>query len=551
MSSLNKVARIFTSADYEGMFTALIKDAEESGKDQGTVTRLQNNIKQEIQWAKKTFKGNNAWIVWWLRWYRLSIAEYHSLPIYATYMREMHAKNHSVTRSTVAYSNSNKSHTDLEHLLSLPVDEINKFRPNYETVQEVISKLKDFEEEWKVDREYDKNTLKPKEDEGDYILVNLGGGWAWWFLNRYSCDEEAKAMGHCGNSGAGEEGEHILSLRKKAEDGKWTPHLTFILDANGYLGEMKGRGNDKPAPKYYPYIVKLLENPIVKGIKGGGYSPEHNFDIKDLSEEEQERLYKLKPGLMSIDLYIKKFGMDESAKEKLKSILSMPNYSNDVTVGDTDVMWSGCNVNDIVRDFFHQQFSELFSRVSDSGLSAIDYLIDNVDIYSETLSGNQNENALKFLNVIGYPYVGDLGETLVNVHESQYEEWLEDKGYSQHYTLNDPQEIVDFAEYVKDEKFIEFCSIALENGLIYHILNLIEDMFRNEFKEIGIHVSGSFQDLMANIIMDIDFILGELEDGLDTTGIWESKFSEAETPDVRNIPFGLDKDAAMRVFDDY
>ena len=71
-------------------------------------------------------------------------------------------------------------------------------------------------------------------------------------------------MGHCGNTAAGEPGQRILSLRQPRKVGTqtwWEPHATFILSAKGYLGEMKGKQNNKPVPRLHPYIVALLKLP--------------------------------------------------------------------------------------------------------------------------------------------------------------------------------------------------------------------------------------------------------------------------------------------------
>ena len=112
-------------------------------------------------------------------------------------------------------------------------------------------------------------------------------------------------MGHCGNEATGptRPDDRILSLRRRVVV-KGTeylePHLTFILGEDGLLGEMKGRGNDKPAPQYHPYIVRLLEQAdLVRGIVGGGYMPEHNFSLDDLPPEQQERLKRANRSLVS------------------------------------------------------------------------------------------------------------------------------------------------------------------------------------------------------------------------------------------------------------
>jgi len=55
--------------------------------------------------------------------------------------------------------------------------------------------------------------------EGDEILVPFSDGWAWWKLNRAYCPDEARALGHCGNSAGGGNNpdERILSLRAMYE----------------------------------------------------------------------------------------------------------------------------------------------------------------------------------------------------------------------------------------------------------------------------------------------------------------------------------------------
>lgn len=305
---MNRVARLFLSADYKAMFSAFFKELEKVD-EQGTLTpKLRSSVDSMIAQSKQALKSNNAWMVWWLRWYRLSLERTHTPKLFARDWQEMRSKNPNLDESDVPKKNLLYSELfSLRDVLKIGTSGIKSYRPEYRSIGEVRNDLSELEEEWRGKQE-DK-TLNPH--EGDYILIDLGGGWAWWFLNRNECSEEAKAMGHCGNAAAGKKGQYILSLRKEGTNGQWEPHLTFILDANGYLGEMKGNGNDKPAPKYYPYIIKLLENPIVKGIKGGGYAPERNFDIDDLPEEDMEKLYEVNPPLMPLDRYYEKYGLDE------------------------------------------------------------------------------------------------------------------------------------------------------------------------------------------------------------------------------------------------
>jgi hypothetical protein len=123
----------------------------------------------------------------------------------------------------------------------------------------------------------------------------------WHDLGISSCTAEGKAMGHCGNAASAQQGDRILSLRTthKIKNKEYhEPHLTFINN-EGFLGEMKGRGNEKPAPHYHEHIVHLLKNPSIKGIFGGGYLKENNFKFSDLSQELQKEVLKHNPNLIT------------------------------------------------------------------------------------------------------------------------------------------------------------------------------------------------------------------------------------------------------------
>jgi hypothetical protein len=123
-------------------------------------------------------------------------------------------------------------------------------------------------------------------------------GWKWVSLNKGVCGREAQAMGHCGGIDSGK-GDNILSLRTASN----VPHLTFI-ENDGILGEMKGRGNAKPDPKYHQPIIELLKLKRIKSVKGDNkYKPEDNFSLDDLSNKEE--LLKLKPELDYKNYYSK------------------------------------------------------------------------------------------------------------------------------------------------------------------------------------------------------------------------------------------------------
>jgi hypothetical protein len=111
------------------------------------------------------------------------------------------------------------------------------------------------------------------------------------------CTEEGEAIGHCGNEPSHVKGDSLLSLRSAHQVGDkifHEPHLTFVQNGN-VIGEMKGRGNKKPAKHYHKAIVELLKTGLIP--IGGGGEPEENFHIDDLSEEDFQEAAKYNPHL--------------------------------------------------------------------------------------------------------------------------------------------------------------------------------------------------------------------------------------------------------------
>jgi len=192
---------------------------------------------------------------------------------------------------------TDKTKTDLDHFMSMrnlvEIEKL-KFEPKW-NFKEGVKELEKAEKEG-LARFKDKNPTVPKSGEK---IVDLGNGWAWWNTGKPSCRLEGDAMGHCGNTAATDRNDELLSLREDKKIGKntfYTPYLTFILN-DGVLGEMKGRANEKPKQKYHKAIIKLLESPHVKHLWGGGHEAHRNFEVEDLTDAEQEHLFKLKPAL--------------------------------------------------------------------------------------------------------------------------------------------------------------------------------------------------------------------------------------------------------------
>lgn len=451
LKSYNKVSRLFLAADYGAMFNRMLEEVSETSPEkEATMHRSVDNL---IQWAKRIFKGNNAWIVWWLRWLRVSIEHEYNLPGFERDWSEMKKKNPDLTESDIptGYGRMHQQN-DLTHFMSLPDNVVGDFRPSYESIKSVIAELKDRENEWKAKSKG--VALKPS--KGDRILIDLGGGWAWWFLNRSSCSDEANAMGHCGNGGSTDDTERILSLRKETSNGQWTPHLTFILDERGYLGEMKGRGNSKPNPKYYPYIVKLLENPIIKGIKGGGFLSENNFNLNDLPEETREKLYKNQPNLMPVMEYYNKFGLDKTLTQRIIDYFYGRTYHN----------W---NMDPIVRFsntdyFFVAEAKDVLNLTSKWG-NRNAYILTRWCLYRNipltTPLIEEQESLLEELRK-ERPY--DFGEavtTLMSKYKNYFKEWEAERDTE--FNPDNVRNIIHFARYV-NSGIINRINSAWEHG---------------------------------------------------------------------------------------
>ncbi len=320
------IRHLFEGSNYESMIQTLAPLG----------SNIVDRARQDLAKTRKYLHRNDQ-VVWWFRWYRYRVLEVLFINMErmgfegderAAAEKLFKSVKDDFARHGIAPKKSDTMHffgaltqentlTHIAHFLALPIPEIKNFRFGWETWPSIHERFKDIEAEWKRNRV---GTVVPR--EGDQMVLEVSPGVAWWMLNRGSCTDEAEAMGHCGNEGSAEPGDRILSLRREIRKGDvrvYSPDLTFILAANGFLGEMKGRGNDKPAPRYHAAIVALLKTPLIKGIGGGGYLPEHNFKVTDLSEELQNDLYAVRPDLMPLTVC---FAREKGATPAFRDLLT-------------------------------------------------------------------------------------------------------------------------------------------------------------------------------------------------------------------------------------
>jgi hypothetical protein len=181
-----------------------------------------------------------------------------------------------------------------------------------------------------------KNLVKPSE-KTEKVVEGAKPNRHWFDLGVGACEDEGKAMGHCGNVPSRVEGDKLLSLRTEHKVGDkiyHEPHLTFISN-NGFLGEMKGRGNTKPSKEYHQDIANLLKNPNIKGVLGRGHSSKNNFEFNDLSPELQREVKEANPDLItSVDdddldkIISKKDTFPEKHRDILIDAIENPNLDH-------------------------------------------------------------------------------------------------------------------------------------------------------------------------------------------------------------------------------
>ena len=268
-----KLRELLVEASYDSMIIALKK----SFPDQ---TPQIDNI---VKWAKTVLKKSDR-VVWFIKIYRAYLNDRingtNTLPpLLGTYV----LNSIEVLGQTI------------EHYFGYPSPDIQNYSFGNKTVSDVLTELDAFEQAYKKKLDLSQPV---KTQQGDYELIKFNDGSAWWWVDRAYCPEEGRSGKHCGNvAGRYKTDQRILSYRVKGH-----VYLTFILEPNGLLGEMKARNNQKPAENLHPFIMSLLLSDYVKGIQGAGYLPEMNFSVFDLNDKDLKTLYLQKPELITTQI---------------------------------------------------------------------------------------------------------------------------------------------------------------------------------------------------------------------------------------------------------
>lgn len=294
IDTMRQYIDLITEASYDSMITAL----------KAAYPDLADYITEQVRWAKAALKRDDR-ITWYLRIIKAYIVLYQTGKDTLTPLLGFPA-------DTFGDAEIENIQHQVTHYFGFNIPEIDQYRFARQTVEQLIGDLANIHDEWETQQ--DSNNDQVPMQTGDYELIKFPNGSAWIFVDRAYCEREGASGRHCGNvTGQYRPDQRILSYRV---DGRVL--MTFILEEDGYLGEMKAKGNQKPAEKLHPYIVDLLLNPIVKGIKGGGYAPERNFSIFDLNDQLYNKVKQAKPILVSQQLEADPSGISRLTPEDLK-----------------------------------------------------------------------------------------------------------------------------------------------------------------------------------------------------------------------------------------
>lgn len=338
--------------------------------DEYEVKRMTTYIKDRVP----TLKRDDV-IQWYLMWWRganitNTEAEYVREKDKKSLERliELSAKTKFPASRDQVYTYLNKAIglSTIQHYLSLPIPEIQNFRFTAEYPPAVIAHFQELEKKWQKENATSKEWIDITDElkSGKIKKLISFSDSAWFSLERKNCKREAEAMGHCGNEGTSNNDHVVLSFRWLKQMNRRImsrPSLTFIYDkGKSSLGEMKGRANQKPKSEYHEFILALLRLKIdsqffVKKIEGGGYKPENNFSISDLSETELKKIVTYRPELLDFDTEVKLNGGN----------LTGDILSNHVKVtSDFDIRDNGVYVKQDMTA--HEMFYKLYQASSGS-----------------------------------------------------------------------------------------------------------------------------------------------------------------------------------------
>lgn len=168
---------------------------------------------------------------------------------------------------------------------------------------EAIEKEKQFHNELKVIGG-DIDFVEPEENEIllKYPIDKDGAEFYWVHIPSNFCNLESSRMGHCGRTG---HGNTLISLRSIRPYGKGhtinDSHVTIAYNEDeGFFYQVKGKKNQKPSEKYYPYIFNLIKK-FAEIEKFNGFRTEYgsseDYSFVEMTKAQIEELYEINPNI--------------------------------------------------------------------------------------------------------------------------------------------------------------------------------------------------------------------------------------------------------------
>ena len=152
----------------------------------------------------------------------------------------------------------------------------------------------------------------------------------WVFIPSNYCNLESSRMGHCGRTGYGNK---LISLRSVKEYGKGhtisDSHITIAYsqsdnndtENDGIFYQVKGKKNNKPAEKYFPYIFDLIKS-ILNGEINERFRKENDESIKVFEYLLNERK-KIEDEILPLITFPSLGGASSTESRFLKGELSL------------------------------------------------------------------------------------------------------------------------------------------------------------------------------------------------------------------------------------
>ena len=302
---------LITEAQHDALVDAIIRQFPDKEKE----------IRDHAIWANQVLKKADR-INWYLGKLRAYLSDQLTPEVLGDYQ----------------FTTMQQLQHDLAHFYGYNSPAIEAYQYQRQPIGNLIRDLEHLESEWTAKQTQERG-VDPQ--EGDYVLFEFADGIKWWWINRAYCPEEGRSGRHCGNVvGQHKTDQQILSLRNARNQ----VILTFILEPNGTLGEMKAKGNQKPQEKFHPHIMKLLLWDKITGISGMGYLPDMNFSVFDLNEEYLNYLDQRKPKLIVDQIQITPFdilGSSNAIKQKYQEVaLKREPLINDVLFDSSLENWT-------------------------------------------------------------------------------------------------------------------------------------------------------------------------------------------------------------------